>query len=133
MKNAQRKSLFVGINEPIDVKNLSELEKKHIPVITVPPGILPDEWLWIQIDVGKPRNHPSDPKHHVEVVELYADETLLGRVEFSPANARSQIGFWVQVPPGTLELKAYERCNLHGRWIGRSSVTFASNGSAPTA
>ena len=62
----------------------SELGKKHLPVVEVEDsdngaGVI------VEIKIGNVE-HPSEPEHFIQWVEVYDGEMLLGRTELTPEN-----------------------------------------------
>ncbi len=45
--------LFCGVNTPKDIDNMTDLEKKHLPVITAPKSVRKDERFEVMIEVGQ--------------------------------------------------------------------------------
>lgn len=118
-ETANTMDLFVGVNRPADPRNLSDLEKKHIPVVTAPTSIKAGQCVEVTVEVGKLLPHPNEHKHSIEFVELYADETYLARADFTAVTTCPTVTFRVILPGLVKELRALARCNLHGAWISR--------------
>jgi superoxide reductase len=108
--------VLCGVNEPKDKNNLSDLEKKHLPVITAPEKVKKDEPFEVGIDVGKLLAHPNEPAHFIEWIELYCGDTFLGRVSLSGSASYPQVTFKVKLSHAHGPLKAWGKCNLHGLW-----------------
>lgn len=107
------------INKPVDSKNLSEGEKKHIPAIYVPKSIVAGEPFEVVVQVGY-IPHVMEDKHYIEWVELYLNDKKVGRAELSSRNKKAEATFTVE-PEKTLKgkeckLRALEQCNVHGLW-----------------
>jgi superoxide reductase len=115
-------NLFCGVNRAADPKKLTDLEKKHLPVISAPDRVGQGECFEVVIEVGKLLAHPNERGHYVHFVELYADETYLGRVDFTPVTTCPVAKFCVQLDHLHHELRAFEFCNLHGVWEGTKVV-----------
>ncbi len=118
----ETKSLFVGVNEPADAKNLSDLEKKHLPVIEAPEAVGAGECFEVKVEVGKLLQHPNEHKHFIQFVDLYADDTFLARVDFTSVKACPKTSFCVSLGNHVEELLAYGQCNMHGTWVGRKAI-----------
>ncbi|MEM3586686.1 MAG: class II SORL domain-containing protein [Candidatus Jordarchaeaceae archaeon] len=114
---------LVKINRVKDPKKLTEMEKKHIPVITAPDNANAKTPFTVSIKVGgiDGVEHPNMLGHWINWVELYADERFLGRMEFAPVVAKPEATFHV-ILDGTTELRAIEFCNLHGLWESKKKV-----------
>ena len=116
------KNLFVGVNEPADVDNPSDLEKKHTPVIDAPDEVKAGECLAVTVEVGKLLAHPNDHDHFIQFVELYADETFLARGSLTSVKSCPKMTFCIALKGSAEELRAYCHCNMHGTWVGRKAV-----------
>ena len=108
--------LFVGVNQASDPNNLSDLEKKHLSVITVPNAVKVGECFEVTVEVGKLLAHPNEHNHFIEFIELYADKTYLARVDLTAVSTCPTVKLWTRLTAPADELRAYERCNLHGAW-----------------
>ena len=53
------RNLFSGVNQPVDLDNLTDLEKKHIPVIESPSTVNRGECFSVSVEVGKMLTHPN--------------------------------------------------------------------------
>ncbi len=112
--------LFCGINTPgsLDPENMTDLEKKHVPVISAPATVKQDECFEVVIEVGKYKKHPSEPGHFIDFVELYADHRYIARSHFTHTTTCPTAKFCVSLDHIHAELRAFEHCNLHGTWEG---------------
>ena len=108
--------LFCGVNKPADPGNMTDLEKKHMPVISAPDVVQKGECFEVTIEVGKLLAHPNERAHHIKFVELYADETYLGRQDFTAVTTCPVAKFCVSLDHVHGQLRAFEVCNLHGVW-----------------
>jgi len=117
--------LFVGVNEPADPQNLSDLEKKHLPVLSAPAQVRKGEVFDVEIEVGKLLAHPNEHKHFIQFIELHADDTFLGRVDLVSEKTEPCLRLRVTLRFAPKELRAYQHCNLHGTWVGRQAIRVA--------
>ncbi|MDR1017021.1 MAG: class II SORL domain-containing protein [Coriobacteriales bacterium] len=100
------------INFVTDFDNADDFQLKHTPNIKV---IDDGDARSVVVTVGlKGIKHPQTPEHHIEWVELYADDVLFGKVEFAVDDADPKAEF-DEVPEGA-EISAILSCNLHGLW-----------------
>lgn len=110
--------IFCGINKPAQtqVEDMTDLEKKHTPVIEAAAQIKKGEPFDVVVQVGKHMSHPNENAHFIEWIELYSGETFLARVDLVPRLTEPKIKFTVILDhPHSLTAKC--RCNLHGLWI----------------
>lgn len=115
--------ILCGVNKPKDMNALTELEEKHLPVITAPDTVKRNETFNVTVEVGKLRAHPNEPGHFIEWVELYCGDTFLFRVNLSGALSSPKIAVLVKLTHAHGPLKAREKCNLHGLWEGAKDIT----------
>ncbi|MHB0915499.1 MAG: class II SORL domain-containing protein [Thermoleophilia bacterium] len=118
------KGLFCGNNTPADPANLSEMEKKHVPVIDCPDTVTPGEPFEVTIKVGE-LPHVMEEGHHIQWLEVYFSSNFYARIDLTPA---------FTVPEVTLKLvrhsahktgtmRVIERCNIHGQWETTKEIT----------
>jgi len=115
-------NLLVGVNEAADANNLSDLERKHIPIIEAPETVRKEESFCARVTVGGLLAHPNEYKHFIQAIELYADETFLARVDLTAVRTCPKVTFCVSLRYPAEELRACARCNLHGAWVGRKAI-----------
>ncbi len=123
MEETAEMNMLIGVNEPADVDCLTDLEKKHLPVIDAPQQVTRGECFEVTVEVGKLIPHPNETRHFIEFIDLYADETFLARVDLTAVMTCPKTTLCVSLDEHTHELRAYERCNLHGTWIGRKPIS----------
>ncbi len=107
---------FCGVNTAEILDAASDLEKRHLPVIDAPDQIVQDEWFDVTVHVGALLEHPNEPDHHIEVIELYADDTYLARMDFAGQACQPLLHARVRLTRTCERLRAFERCNIHGSW-----------------
>ncbi len=114
--------ILCGVNIPKDGKNPSELEQKHLPVITAPANVKRDEFFNVTIEVGKLKAHPNEAGHFIEWIELYCGDTFLYRVGLSGSLSSPTVTIPVKLAHAHGALKARAKCNLHGLWEGVKEI-----------
>ncbi len=119
-------SLLIGVNKPSDPRNLSDLEKMHLPVIAAPQSVKADEFFDVQVEVGALLAHPNDCGHFIMAIELYADDTFLARLDLTPGAIAPKAAFRIRLRTAAKQLLAYGICNLHGRWVGSKEIAVES-------
>ena len=115
--------LFAGINRPKDPNNLTDLEKKHIPVITAPDKVKPGECFEVVVEVGKLLAHPNENAHFIEFIELYAGHVYLARMDFTARATCPVMKVCVSLGKDLGPLRVFERCNLHAVWEADKPIT----------
>ena|SRR3989338_2637140 len=121
-KYSCEQDVLCGVHVPKDVKNLSELEQKHIPVITAPDRVKRDEVFNVTIEVGKYKVHPNEPGHFIEWIELYCGDTFLLRLSLAGSLSDPKVTIPIKLTHAHGPLKAWEKCNLHGLWEGIKNI-----------
>ena len=110
-----QEDLFCGVNRAADVDGMSDLEKKHTPIIEAPASASPDELINVSVEVGKLLRHPNENGHFIQWVELYSGDTFITRVELTPKVSEPRVTIPVRLQH-VHGLRAKARCNLHGTW-----------------
>jgi len=114
-----KENVFCGVNMVKDIENMTDLEKKHLPIITAPQSVKKGECFEVQVEVGKIMAHPNAPGHHIEFIELYADHTYLARMDITAVMVCSVMKVCLSLDHIHSELRAFAHCNLHGTWENR--------------
>ncbi len=108
--------IFCGVNTVADVDTATDLEKKHLPIITAPRRARKGEFFEITVEVGKLLRHPTEPGHFIQFIELYAGDTYLARMDFTGKTTYPIMKASVALEHQHGKLRAFARCNLHGTW-----------------
>ncbi|MBN1871008.1 MAG: hypothetical protein JW800_00385 [Candidatus Omnitrophica bacterium] len=114
--------ILCGVNFPKDSNALTELEQKHLPVITAPDKVKKDEVFNMTVEVGKYKAHPNEPAHFIEWIEIYSGDTFLFRVNLSGSISYPKVTFAVKLSHAHGPLKAWAKCNIHGLWEGTKEI-----------
>ena len=116
-------NLFCGVNKAKDAKAPTDLEKKHTPVIEAPGSVKAGECFQVTIEVGKLLAHPNERDHFIGVVDLYADDTYLGHMDFTPVSMCPKVTLCVSLDHSHGTLRAFAYCNMHGVWEGDKAIS----------
>ncbi|MEK7450083.1 MAG: desulfoferrodoxin family protein [Planctomycetota bacterium] len=111
-----------ALKKPADPRNLTEGDKKHIPVINVVKtcGFIPGgECVDVHIKVGE-IIHVMEEKHYIVWLDFYIDRKFAGRVHFTPGAVNPATAFHLKVKAGTLSV--IENCNIHGNWMTETNL-----------
>ena len=105
-----------ALNTPQDANNLSEAEKKHLPVITLVKkcGLIPEGCQDVHVKVGE-IVHPMQKEHFITFIDFYIDNEFISRVVLTPDKLNPAAALHLKVQSG--KLSSIELCNLHGAWI----------------
>ncbi|MGB2705514.1 MAG: desulfoferrodoxin family protein [Candidatus Omnitrophota bacterium] len=110
-----------AIKTPKDASNLTELEKKHIPVIKVVKvcGLIPEGCQDAHVRVGEIQ-HPMQPEHSIQHIDFYIDKGFIARVHLTPEKLNPAAALHLKTGGG--KLAAIALCNLHGAWINEAEL-----------
>jgi len=114
--------LSCGINMPKDPDNLTDLEKKHLPIITAPSTVKKGDCFEVSVEVGKLLQHPNEPAHYIDFIDLYADHTYLARMDLTPQRTCPTMKICLSLDHIHEKLRAFSHCNIHGVWEGQAKI-----------
>lgn len=117
--------LFCGVNRTPtdDPGEMNALQKKHTPVIEAPDEVAAGEPFEVSVRVGEHREHPNEPGHYFDWMELYSGDTFLARLDLTPEKSHYEMNVTVSLDHGH-PIRAVAHCNLHGAWENELDVTF---------
>lgn len=112
------------VNVVKDPNNLTIMEKKHLPAITVPDKVKTKELFEIKIKIGgiDGVEHPNLLGYWINWVDVYAGDRFLGRFEFAPETTKPEITIHIALDE-TTTLRIFGFCNLHGIWKSTKEIT----------
>lgn len=122
--NAPAKSAPSETGKPqtaADPKNMTELEKKHVPQFVLPKDMKAGKPLSVTVNVGQIA-HPMTPEHYIEWIELYLDGKLVKKVALKPGD-KPMAKFEITPAAGMNKLEARIFCNIHGLWANTMEIT----------
>lgn len=110
-----------AIKIPLDSNNLTDPEKKHVPVILVKKecGLIPGGCTDVNVKIGQ-IIHPMEDSHSIVHIDFYLDKEYISRVMFTPGTLNPAAGIHLKVSKGRLSV--IELCNLHGAWMGEVNL-----------
>ncbi len=110
-----------AINTPKDVNNLTELEKKHIPVVKITKtcGLIPEGCVDVHVKMGEIL-HPMQPEHYINHIDFYIDKKFIARTHLTPEKLNPAAALHLKVKSGKLSI--IDLCNLHGAWIKEDNI-----------
>ena len=110
-----------AIKTPADANNLTEAEKKHVPVITVAKkcGLIPEGCQDAHVKVGEIQ-HPMVPEHYITHIDFYIDREFISRVILTPEKLNPAAALHLKAQAG--KLSVIELCNIHGAWIKEADL-----------
>jgi len=114
--------ILCGVNLPKDINNPTELEQKHLPVISAPDSVKRNEGFAVTVELGKSVAHPNETGHFIEWIELYSGDTFLFRATLSGSLSEPKATIPVKLTHAHGPLKAWGKCNIHGLWEGTKDI-----------
>lgn len=118
---SEKEFSLTKLNKPKDWTNLTDMAKKHVPIIEAPKKVKAKEHFTIKIKVGgiDGVEHPNTLGHWINWVQLYAGDRLISKLDFAPEMCNGYLVTLNVTLNETVTLKAREFCNLHGVWEGK--------------
>ena len=110
-----------AIKTPADTNNLTDLEKKHIPLITIVKecGLIPENCIDAHFKCGEIQ-HPMLPEHSIVHANIYLNKEFISRIILTPEACNPAGALHLKTCEGTLTALAY--CNVHGVWMNEVSI-----------
>jgi len=109
------------LNKPKDWTALTEMAKKHVPIIEAPASVKANEPFQVKIKIGgiDGVEHPNMLGHWINWVILYADIRPIGQIYFYPTMTNGYVATMHVTLEQSATLIAQGYCNLHGVWEGK--------------
>ncbi len=109
------------LNKPEDWNNLTDMAKKHVPIIEAPGSTKAKEPFTVKLKVGgiDGVEHPNILGHWIGWIELYAGDRQVSRIDFAPELSDGYAATLEVTLNESATLKARIFCNLHGLWEGK--------------
>ncbi|WMW21705.1 class II SORL domain-containing protein [Methanolobus mangrovi] len=146
----------INVQRAKDNQNLTDMEKKHVPVIEAPVEVTAGEPFEVKVTIGDIA-HVMEEDHYIQWVELHINGDFVGKKELKPTDGKAEAvftvvgtedmisareimncrihGFGVCGTCGTRSaiviLRAVESCNVHGLWEGSAGIEITSAISKP--
>ncbi len=108
--------ILCAVNTATDIEQATDLEKKHLPIISAPESVKKGEHFEVTVEVGRLLQHPNEPGHFIQFIELYAGDTYPARMDFTAKTTCPNMKVCVSLDHAHGKLRAFARCNLHGTW-----------------
>lgn len=117
-----------AFNFAADPDNLTDIERMHLPQITLPPVVEDGSQAPIQVSMAQ---HPMDDDHYIKSIQIinFTDPVQTkGKFYFTPANGEAFIGTQVRLNGGESSVWVVAECNQHGRWAASTNTKVAAGG-----
>ncbi|MFO0682157.1 MAG: desulfoferrodoxin family protein [Sandaracinus sp.] len=106
--------------EPVDVEALTDEERAHVPVLTLPRHVHLGRPFDLVVQVGL-RPHAMTSEHHIDWIEVCLDERRVAVVDLSTDVSFPIVRLPIALPaPAVLTARAH--CNQHGTWRTRRDL-----------
>jgi len=112
---------------PKDLENLTELERIHLPKISLPPVVEDGTQASIVCSV----DHPMDEDHYIKSIQIlnFADPVVTkGKFFFTPTNGEAYLSTQIRLSGGEGTVWVIAECNQHGKWAASKKVNVAAGG-----
>ena len=112
---------------PKDIENLTELERIHVPKISLPPVVEDGTQASIVCSV----DHPMDEDHYIKSIQIlnFADPIVTkGKFFFTPTNGEAYLSTQIRLSGGEGTVWVISECNQHGKWAANKKVNVAAGG-----
>lgn len=112
---------------PADPENLTDLERIHIPKVTLPPVVEDGSQAPIVVEV----DHPMEPDHYIKNIQImnFTDPVVIkGKFDFTPANGEVYLGTQIRLAGGEATVWVVAECNQHGKWAASKDTKVAAGG-----
>ena len=98
------------------------LEQKHVPAVESPKSVKAGEWFDVKVNVGFMKEHPSTPRHWINMIKVLVDGKEVGESRFRTGGVTGPVALLRVKLDRTSNLEAIENCNLHGTWISEPVI-----------
>lgn len=114
-----------AIKRPADINNLSEAEKKHIPLVTIKKEctLISDGCTDVYVRVGE-IEHVMESEHYITFIDFYIDGKYIARLNLTPRYLHPATVLHLNLA-NKKKLTVIENCNIHGHWM--TEVTIGNN------
>ncbi len=111
------------VNKVKDWNNMTDMEKKHVPVIEAPDKVKAGEIFDVLVEVGKYMKHPNELSHWINWIGLWIDKRPVAFVSLYPTVGEPVVRFRIKIDSaGKKRIVAREFCNLHGVWENEKEI-----------
>jgi len=104
-----------AIKKPADPANLTDGDKKHIPIVQKTGCGLVVGCTDVHATVGE-IVHVMEAKHFIAYLDYYLNHVFISRIWLSPEVCKPATSLHLAVDTG--KITVIEHCNVHGNWMG---------------
>jgi len=114
-------------HKPKDLENLTDLEKIHVPKVTLPPVVEDGNQAPIVVEV----DHPMDQDHYIKSIQIlnFQDPVVIkGQCFFTPMSGQAYVSTQIRLAGGDSMVWVVVECNQDGKWAISKNVKVAAGG-----
>ena len=112
---------------PSDINNLTEIEKIHVPKVTLPPVVEDGNQAPIVVRI----DHPMEENHYIKSIQIlnFNDPIVIkGQCFFTPMSGEAYLGTQIRLAGGESRVWVVSECNQHGKYATYKDVKVAAGG-----
>ena len=112
---------------PSDINNLTEIEKIHVPKVTLPPVVEDGNQAPIVVRI----DHPMEENHYIKSIQIlnFKDPVVIkGQCFFTPMSGEAYFGTQIRLAGGESRVWVVSECNRHGKYATYKDVKGAAGG-----
>ena len=112
---------------PSDINNLTEIEKIHVPKVTLPPVVEDGNQAPIVVRI----DHPMEENHYIKSIQIlnFKDPVVIkGQCFFTPMSGEAYFGTQIRLAGGESRVWVVSECNRHGIYATYKDVKVAAGG-----
>ena len=112
---------------PSDINNLTEIEKIHVPKVTLPPVVEDGNQAPIVVRI----DHPMEENHYIKSIQIlnFKDPVVIkGQCFFTTMSGEAYFGTQIRLAGGESRVWVVSECNRHGKYATYKDVKVAAGG-----
>ena len=107
--------------------DLTDMERLHLPKVTLPPVVEDGSQASIQVEM----DHPMDDDHYIRSIQIIGFNDPVqtkGTFYFTPVNGEAFIATQIRLNGGESTVWVVAECNQHGKWAASRDTKVAAGG-----
>ena len=110
-----------------DTSTMTELDKLHMPKVTLPPVVEDGNQAPIIVEI----DHPMEKDHYIKSIQImnFNDPVVIkGQCFFTPQSGQAFMSTQIRLAGGESRVWVVSECNQHGKWAVSRDVKVAAGG-----
>ena len=106
---------------------MTDVEKLHIPKVTLPPVVEDGNQAPIIVE----SDHPMEEDHYIKSIQImnFNDPVVIkGQCFFTPKSGQAYVSTQIRLAGGESRVWVVCDCNVHGKWAISKDVKVAAGG-----